>query len=118
MSGKRGVAAAVVAAMTAATVAYAVGASTDSGALHGCVNRRSGALRVVGANAKCRPVRRRHGKVVFAGERSVAWNRQGPVGPAGPAGATGATGSPGAAGAKGDTGATGPAGPVYTAVGM
>ena len=107
MNGKRAAMVAVVTTMGAMGVAYAVSATPGNRVLRGCVNRRSGALRLVAGHAKCR---RR--------ERSVVWNKRGPVGAAGAAGAPGAPGATGAAGPKGDTGATGPAGPSYTAVGM
>ena len=50
--------------------------------LRGCVDKRSGALRIVKSGRKC-----------AKGETVVKWNQKGPVG------ATGAAGAPGAAGA-------------------
>ncbi len=39
------------------------------GVIHGCVDRKTGAVRIVGSNA-CR-----------LGERAIAWSQAGPVGP-------------------------------------
>ena len=66
----------------------ALGASTAGAAtIHACVNKRSGAARIVGAKTKCRK-----------SERRAYWNT---AGPAGPSGAPGAPGAPGTAGANG-----------------
>ncbi len=66
--------------------------------IHGCVNGRSGALRVLSHGTACR-----------SGEHALAFDQRGP---AGPAGARGATGAAGPAGAQGATGPAGPAGPA------
>jgi hypothetical protein len=88
--------------------AYALSAIPDAdGVFHGCVNRKSGALRVVGGGA-CRTLVKRHGKVVFAGERAISWNQRGPAGPQGVVGATGAAGATGSTGAVGPQGVPGP----------
>jgi hypothetical protein len=68
----------------------------------GCVDGKSGALRIPKAGARCR-----------RGERRVAWGARGPRGPVGASGANGAPGAagpPGAAGAPGEAGAGGAAG--------
>jgi len=71
--------------------ALALGApSADASVIHACLNKRSGAVRIVGANAKCRH-----------GERKQSWNA---TGPAGRGGAPGSAGSPGTAGTNGSNG--------------
>src|SRR4051794_29155421 len=71
-----------------ATAAMAVAAATGgSGAIHACVAKKSGAVRIA---EKCRH-----------SEHALAWNQTGP------AGAMGATGAPGTAGAAGAPGAPG-----------
>jgi hypothetical protein len=69
-----------------------------TGIIHGCYNRRGGALRVINtaAHAKCR---RR--------ESELNWSETGPPGPRGGRGLTGARG---ATGSRGTTGPTGPTG--------
>jgi hypothetical protein len=64
-------------------VASAAGATT----IHACVNKKSGAMRIVSAKAKCRRT-----------EHKLSWSSAGPTGPAGAPGATGAAGAPGANG--------------------
>jgi hypothetical protein len=82
------------------------------GTIHGCANKRSGALRVVSAKRHCR-----------RGEIALTFQEQGPTGAAGspgPAGAPGQqgprgeTGSPGTQGLAGPTGPLGPIGPRGT----
>ncbi len=77
---------------------------------YGCVNQKSGALRIIGAQETC----------ADAKEMKISWNQVGPKGDTGlkgdkgETGATGATGPQGLQGEKGDkgdTGATGPTGP-------
>ncbi len=76
----------------------AIGTIPDSsGVFHGCVNRSTGALRVVTSASTCaRPkvVRRRGHRVRLPGELAVAWN------------ARGVQGLPGPPGQKGDPGPT------------
>jgi hypothetical protein len=79
-----------LAAALAATAGLAVAASSSSGVIRACANKKTGALRIA---RKCRH-----------GERSVSWSKAGPAGRPGPAGATGATGAAGAAGAAGPQG--------------
>ena len=64
--------------------------------IHACVQRRSGATRIVRAGEACRPF-----------EQLVVWNVAGPQGPAGP---QGAEGPPGPAGPEGPAGPPGPPG--------
>jgi len=72
----------------------AIGGIPDSQAVfHGCVNTRSGALRVVKRAGNC------HGGHTVA----IAWNQHGPQGPAGVAGPQGPSGPPGATGPAGTT---------------
>jgi hypothetical protein len=76
------------------------------GAIAGCYQKRTGALRVVAQGKRC-----------ARGERSLTWNQQGspgstgaqgPAGPQGLQGPQGERGTPGVQGPKGDTGAQGP----------
>jgi hypothetical protein len=69
------------------------------GVIHGCSQKNTGNLRVVGARKKC-----------SKGEKAIAWNQAGQRGQPGAPGATGATGANGANGANGTNGTTGPAG--------
>jgi len=64
----------------------------SSSTIIGCVERRSGALRIVASESSCNP---RH-------ETSLSWQQQGPPGPAG---------APGEPGPQGPAGPTGPQGP-------
>ncbi len=80
----------VAAIATAAGGGFAF-AANSGGALHGCANKKTGALRLANKCSKR--------------EKKVSWNVRGPRGVAGAVGATGSTG------AKGSTGATGPQGP-------
>jgi hypothetical protein len=80
------------------------GRLSTSAAVHACVNKKTGLVRIVAA---CR-----------RGERSMSWNTEGARGASGApgeAGPRGAAGTAGAAGAKGDTGAQGAAGPAGAA---
>jgi hypothetical protein len=88
--------------------AYAAVGPVHGREVHSCYSRKSGALRVVNAHARCRP----H-------ERTLNFNKRGPrgprgprglVGPGGPVGLTGAAGKTGAKGARGATGKAGAAG--------
>ena len=82
--------------------AYALGGIPDhSGTYHGCVNPKTGVLRVVANTSSCpkaRTVRRGGRRVRIPGEAAIAWHQQGP---AGAAGAPGKDGAPGATGAPG-----------------
>jgi hypothetical protein len=85
----------------ASAVAPVAGATT----IHACVSKKSGAMRIVSAKAKCK-----------RGEHKLSWGSTGPTGPAGAAGATGAVGAPGANGVGVDF-ASENAGPVSLAEG-
>lgn len=98
-------------ALAAGGVAYAT-IPGSNGTINGCYEKRTGALRVIDADA---------GAKCTSFETPISWNQQGqkgPTGPAGPAGADGAPGPTGATGAQGPTGEqgpkgdTGPAGPT------
>jgi hypothetical protein len=79
--------------------AYALSGVPDAGGVfHGCVNKKSGNLRVVVSVSSCRAVKKRHGRVIFPGEFAIAWNAQGAPGAAGQQGKTGSEGSTGATG--------------------
>ncbi len=79
-------------------------ASSGSNEITGCVNKKTGALRIV---SKC-----------SASEKLISWNKIGPQGIPGPQGLTGETGTvgpqglPGLQGPKGEVGIAGPPGPV------
>jgi hypothetical protein len=80
-------------ALGAAGIAVAVSQSiyADSeGVLHGCVNKKTGALRVVLPGAACKST-----------ENALSWNQVGEAGPQGPAGARGETGPQGEPGPAG-----------------
>jgi hypothetical protein len=81
--------------------AYAIAAIPGAGGvIHGCYQKRTGNLRVVGARKKCR-----------TSERAVTWSQTGPGGLPGPQGAEGPQGVQGPKGDDGPPGpATGPAG--------
>lgn len=106
--------------LAAGGVAWAAIPDT-AGTFHGCVDVRTGALRVID------PARNDvAGNCLTRGEHketAISWNQTGPQGPAGPAGAQGLAGAQGPAGAQGSPGAqgpqgpAGPAGPVHQVVG-
>ncbi|MGP0101927.1 MAG: hypothetical protein ACLPUT_09975 [Solirubrobacteraceae bacterium] len=78
----------------AAIVLLALAAAPAAGAattIYACVSKKSGAMRIVSAKAKCRH-----------GERKLSWSSTGPAGPAGAPGAPGAAGVPGANGVGAD----------------
>jgi hypothetical protein len=80
--------------------AYAAisGIPDSSGVFHACVNRSSGALRVVKPGVACKPSKKKNGRVVFAGEFATAWNQRGPAGLNGTNGTNGINGTNGAPG--------------------
>src|SRR3954471_16078148 len=67
------------------------GLSDSSGAFHGCVNNRTGVLRVVAKGTQCRSAGR-------GAETAISWAQQGRRGAAGAAGAAGPAGAAGAPG--------------------
>lgn len=85
----------------------AVGIPDKAGTFHGCVDGKTGVLRVVRSAASCH---KKHtaqvgGKrVVVPAERAVTFDQSGRSGAKGDAGPSGAKGDPGPAGAKGDPG--------------
>lgn len=83
------------------------GISTGADVIHGCVNNRTGALRVVHSGQSCRALRKRHGRVVFPGELPIAWNQQGPPGTNGNSGTNGTNGKNGMNGVNGIQGPSG-----------
>jgi hypothetical protein len=79
-----------IAALALAVSGFAVAAATRSSrstsVIHACVKKKAGTVRIVTSAKQCR---RR--------ERSVSWNRQGPVGVTGRQGSAGTAGAPGSA---------------------
>jgi hypothetical protein len=73
------------------------------GAFHGCVDRRTGALRVVAGPTDCRKPRGK-GKHRTLGEFAISWSQTGPRGPAGAPGQNGQNGTNGTNGANGQNG--------------
>lgn len=70
--------------------------------INGCVNKVTGALRVIDSTT---------GEQCASRETPISWNIVGPVGPVGPAGPAGPVGPVGPTGATGATGPVGPQGP-------
>ena len=67
---------------------YALNASgvpDPAGLFHGCVNKRTGAIRLVNRGTKCRT----RATKTTAAEKAVAWSQRGPVGATGSTGAVG-----------------------------
>ena len=96
----------VLAAAAGIGVAEA-GVVDNSGVIHGCYLKATGALRVIDpTKSSC-----------TSGELAITWNQTGPQGSTGPAGPQGSTGPQGPAGPQGSTGPQGPAGPVHQVVG-
>jgi hypothetical protein len=83
----------IIAALTVATAAFGLGVYTsahggDTSRIHGCVDNRTGAIRIVGATQNCTPSK----------ETALDWNIAGPTGPQGirgPEGPQGTAGVPG-----------------------
>jgi hypothetical protein len=69
------------------------------GVFHACVNRSSGAIRIVTKPSACQKAVK-HGKHKTLGELAVAWSQTGPAGNPGVQGNPGAQGLPGAAGSN------------------
>ena len=77
--------------------AYALSGVPDSnGVFHGCVDNRTGLVRVVRSASSCHRAHG-HGKHRDAGELAVSWNQQGRLGLPGQNGAAGQNGAPGGA---------------------
>jgi hypothetical protein len=77
-----------------------IGHGGDTTRIHGCVDNKTGGLRVVAANGICR-----------ANETALDWNITGPVGPQGPIGPVGPQGPIGPIGPQGPAGPQGIQGP-------
>jgi hypothetical protein len=75
--------------------AYAAsgGIPDSKGVFHGCVNNKTGGLRVTSSGASCHKAHKRGGKRV-GGEKAISWNEKGVRGETGPQGLTGPAGSP------------------------
>jgi collagen triple helix repeat protein len=95
----------VVVAGGAAAIAYGAIPGSD-GIIHGCYQKTSGTLHVIGTNPTV------GGGACGIGEQALNWNQVGPTGPIGATGQTGPTGATGATGATGGPGATGASGPA------
>ena len=83
---------------------------------HGCVDQRTGVLRVLASGQACqrpRTIERNGHRVLIPGEYAITWNQTGPVGLRGAQGSAGAPGQPGAPGLQG---LQGPAGPFPTSL--
>jgi hypothetical protein len=89
----------VTLALILAMTGFAAAAIPDAGgAIHGCYQKRTGVLRVIGAGRRC-----------SKGEKPISWNQQGPRGRDGSNGTNGTNGSngtPGTPGINGTNGAT------------
>lgn len=72
---------------------------SGSSTIKGCVNKRSGLLRIVAGGSRCR-----------RGESSLTFNKRGPQGERGPRGERGARGATGPTGSQGPQGPIGPPG--------
>jgi hypothetical protein len=72
-----------------------------NGVVTGCYDGKSGALRIIDAEA---------GQTCSSREKQITWNQTGPVGPQGRPGPTGVPGLPGPQGVQGETGLQGPQG--------
>lgn len=81
-------------------ITYVAAQSNGGSTIQACVNRNTGAVRIVTSSHCGSPL-----------ETLVTWNQQGPAGATGPAGRDGSPGRDGRPGRDGETGSTGPAGP-------
>jgi hypothetical protein len=86
MRGRYGMIAVTVAGAAFGLGAYISAHGGDTSRIHGCVDSRTGALRVVGATQNC----------TASKETTLDWNIEGPAGPQGIPGPTGPSGLPGA----------------------
>lgn len=87
--------------------AYAVtGVPDRGGVFHGCVNNKTGVLRVVKPASSCHKAVR-HGGHRNPGESAIAWNQQGRPGLNGTSGTNGINGINGTNGSDGKNGANG-----------
>jgi hypothetical protein len=87
----------VTIALILAMTGFAAAAIPDaSGAIHGCYQKRTGILRVIGAGKRC-----------SKDEKPISWNQQGPRGRDGSNGTNGTNGSNGTPGTPGTNGTNG-----------
>lgn len=103
---------ALVVALGSGAYAAVSGIPDAQGVFHGCVNSRTGILRVVKSAQSCthrRVVRHGGTRMVIPGELAISWNQQGPHGQQGTQGIQGIQGSPGS------QGPTGPSNSYYAA---
>lgn len=94
-----------VATVLLASLAAVASIPGPDGVIKGCLDQRTGALRVIDSSIACRST-----------ERTLSWNQRGApgaAGPIGPAGPTGPRGLPGAPGAQGPAGIPGGAAPAF-----
>ena len=84
---------ALIVALGGSAYAALSGIPDSNGIFHGCVNKHTGALRLVPGAGSCRGIKKHHGRTVFPGEFAIAWNQRGR------AGTNGINGTPGGAGA-------------------
>src|SRR3954470_24278476 len=84
----------------------------DNAAIHACIQKDNGQVRVVGTNVECKRTEVRV-LLPLLGPQALAGPQgpQGPIGPIGPMGPAGPKGATGAAGATGSPGPMGPGGP-------
>ena len=95
---------ALVAALGGGAYATIRGIPDAKGVFHGCVNNKTGVLRVVKSANSCshrRVIRRAGERIVIPGELAIAWNDTGPQGPPGLQGRPGTNGTNGTNGADG-----------------
>jgi hypothetical protein len=80
---------------------WVAASENPSPAIHACVHRETGQVRIVSAGDQCRRT-----------ETALEWNAEGPAGPAGAQGEPGATGPAGPAGPQGPAGTGGGTGGI------
>ncbi len=90
----------VVVLITAFFASTVIPAAAEN-VINACVNKKTGAVRIVSQPGKCKRA-----------EDPLSWNQTGPPGEQGPAGPLGAKGEQGPAGPPGPQGEQGPAGPA------
>ena len=76
----------------------ASGIPDTRGVFHGCVDRKTGSVRLVTAGSQCRSAKG-HGKHRYLGEFAVSWSQTGPAGKDGVNGTNGINGTNGTNGA-------------------
>ena len=91
---------ALVVVLITAFLASTVIPATAENVINACVNKRTGAVRIVSQPGKCKRA-----------EDPLSWNQTGPPGEQGPVGLPGPKGEQGSVGPAGPQGEQGPAGP-------